>query len=198
MTRLRLTADLVETMADEYVDTQNGSEGSVERRLFAVDGLHGDLQERGYATLEQLVEIVRWKSGPRTLRHFSGPDARKDCETITRLAFSDPAEGVRHRLLSLIKGVNRPTASAVLAVWRPDSYTVIDFRAVRTLIRSGELDRQLSGAGQTDPWAAMKQLSYGQYLEVCRGILNRLNSATARTLTLRDLDRALWQLDKST
>ena len=196
MAEFRLTAELVAKMAARYLDMQNGSEGSIEQRLFAADGLHGDLRQQGYATLEQLVEIARWKSGPRTLHHFEGPEVGRDVETITRLAFSDGADGVRHRVLTLINGVSRPTASAILTIWRPNEFTVIDYRAVRTLLRAGELSSFLDAEDRADPWVAQKAMSYNVYVRVCLDLLGRLNKVGIETISLRDLDRALWQIDK--
>lgn len=193
-----LTAELVGEAAALYVASENGSIGSTEAELFSTEGLHGALLKQGFATIEQFLQIVRWKSGSRTLRYFAGQGVDEEVRAITRLAFSDPADGVRHRVLSLIKGVNRPTASAVLAVWRPETYTVLDFRTVRALMTFGELESLLPDADHGDPWTAMKALAYNDYLAVCRTIVDRLNTQSSAALTLRDLDRALWQLDRQT
>jgi hypothetical protein len=75
-----------------------------------------------------------------------------------------------------LNGVRARTGSALLAIFRPDRYTVMDWRARQTLEAFGYL--QDLPASWTDAWPG--------YMSLCRDIASRTG------VSLRDLDRALW------
>jgi hypothetical protein len=85
----------------------------------------------------------------------------------------------QHRILTLLKGVLVPTASALLMVWDQDRHTVIDIRAVNSLVKTGEIN---------DP-AARLYPPYMAYLDVCKKIRERCGR------NLRTIDRALYMAD---
>jgi hypothetical protein len=84
-------------------------------------------------------------------------------------------------------------ASAILTVFNPKVYTVIDVRPIATL---QVLDFGALGFERPE-WLNEKNTTenswvYGEYVELCRAIAKKLG------VSLRDLDRALWGLDGKT
>ncbi|MDN5748486.1 MAG: hypothetical protein L0H64_08255 [Pseudonocardia sp.] len=142
-----------------------------ERHLLDVIG--PGVAERGYFRRDDLIAVGRWKSARSLSRLNANPDG--DIEDITRAALASP-DRLKHRLLHLLHGVRTPMASALLTIWAPARFTVIDFRAIETLQACGEL---------TDP-----DPLYQPYVAVCRTISDRVGT------DLRTLDRALWAWSK--
>ena len=78
-------------------------------------------------------------------------------------------------VLTALRGVGIPMASAILTAINPERYTVLDFRALESLgIKNWR-----------DSFAF-----YVTYLEACRELAARHGKS------LRTLDRALWQWSK--
>jgi hypothetical protein len=128
----------------------------------------------GYLTREDFVALCAWKT-PRSRPRVAANDA-EFVEAVTRAALSTPNERLRIEVLTLLDGVSWPTASVVLHFAHRDPYPILDYRALWT-------------AGFDAPptydftlWAA--------YTAFCREL------AAAIGLTMRALDRALWQYSK--
>ncbi|CAN5682699.1 hypothetical protein BH10ACT9_BH10ACT9_18160 [soil metagenome] len=102
-------------------------------------------------------------------------------QDVTATAFTAPL-AIQHRILMVLNGVAVPMASSLLMVWRPDLHTVIDIRAVASLVHMGEM---------ADPSPNMYP-PYMDYLELCRSIAERCNRS------LRELDRALFEANGRT
>lgn len=154
----------VETWASKYPV-------AAERELFERVG--PSVAERGHYVRDDFVAVGRWKAARATSRMQR--NSKADIEDVTRLAFC-AHDRFKHLVLALLDGVGVPMASALLTVWAPDRFTVIDFRALETLGAFGELDE--------------RRPPYPEYLGLCRGIASRTGS------DLRSLDRALWQWSK--
>lgn len=127
----------------------------------------------GSADRHDLHAIADWKA-PRAAHHILNEKntvqlIEKSLRTAANEAASTNAK--IDALISLI-GVNVPMASAILTCIFPESYTVIDVRALDAL-RS---ERRTIG----------KSL-YLRYLEFCRATAAELG------VELRQLDRALWK-----
>ena len=78
-----------------------------------------------------------------------------------------------------------PVASALLTVWHPDEFTIIDIRALRTLSLLGEAVDEVGFDEHGQPWWETR---YDMYLRACRGIAERVEPSS-----LRQVDRALWK-----
>ena len=130
------------------------------------------VRERGYYDRNDFMAVGRWKAARTTpLLESNTEQMLKD---VTSTAFGAP-EPIRHRVMTLLTGVQVPIASALLTAWRPDLYTVIDVRAVKSLVAEGALEES-------------KNLPpYMTYLNICREL------AADCQCDLRTLDRALWQ-----
>jgi hypothetical protein len=169
MTRERLTADFVHEWSAKY----DYNRKVTEKHIFST--LSRQIQRQGYYTLDQFAEVGEWKSSrTRSLLRSNDPAVVRE---ITGMALA-ATELVGFRVLTVLRGVQAPIASALLAVWRPKRYTIIDFRAVRSLRYFGALP-----PGRRLP-------AYLDYLAVCR------RTGTDLSVELRPLDKALWKFDE--
>ena len=122
----------------------------------------------------QFLEVCAWKT-PRSKRH-----CRKNSEDfvveVTRLALSNQHERIRIEVLTLLSGVDWPTASVLLHFGYDDLYPILDFRA-------------LWSVGVSAPPVYSSEL-WWRYVLFCR------NAALKYGVSMRNLDRALWQYSK--
>lgn len=170
MPDLKINRSFIRKWAGLYTSTQSSAEQDAEAALF--DGVGPAVRKRGYYKEDEFLQVVRWKNS-----RGKGYAARNDAEAIkeiTRTALEAP-QRFQLDYLDLLKGVGVPVASALLTVWSPDRYTVLDWRAVEVLRAGGALP---AGAGLPGYW---------DYLEVCMDLAGRLD------VSLRQLDRALWK-----
>ena len=72
-------------------------------------------------------------------------------------------------------------ASSLLMVWQPDEHTVLDVRAVKSLVKNNEI-----------PAPQRKYPPYMEYLSACKAISERCGRS------LRVLDRALFEANGRT
>jgi hypothetical protein len=98
--------------------------------------------------------------------------------SLTRRAFSCSDELGALLILTLVPGARAAGASAILMAHDPMRYTVMDVRALRSLITL-----KLWSEGQG---VVASCLAWPDYLDVCRGVANRADRP------LRHVDRALW------
>jgi hypothetical protein len=128
-------------------------------------------RERGHYTKPELVLLCAWKTARSRSRVALNTDVFVEGITRTALATEDEAERVL--ALCALRGVNMPTASVLLHFAFPDRYPIIDWRALESL-------------GQREQ-AAYPVVYWLAYVEACRAL------AREAGVTLRVLDRALWQ-----
>ena len=95
---------------------------------------------------------------------------------MTEVALSTGCEQLRVESLTLLRGVHWPTASAILHFCHADPYPVLDVRALWSL-----------GVERPPPYAFD---FWHAYTLACRKIARRAR------VSMRDLDRALWQYSK--
>ena len=131
---------------------------------------------RGWYTRDEFLAVMRWKT-PRTQSRCAENTEGVVVER-TRLALGPADERVRMKALMSLHGVAFPTASTLLHFARPDAYPILDVRALWSL-----------GVDE-----APRFYSFGfwwDYVEACR------RQAAEAGVSLRTLDRALWQYSKS-
>ncbi len=128
-----------------------------------------------YLLQDDFLALCKWKS-PRITNHCmkNSPDLIKE---ISRVAFQTKSEQLRIEILTLLKGVNWPTASALLHFGHIEPYPIIDFRALWSL-------------GVENPPHSYAFDLWWEYTIYCREI-----SELAR-VSMRTLDKALWQYSK--
>jgi hypothetical protein len=131
-------------------------------------------RERGYLTGKDLRALARWKT-PRTAAQV----ARNEegfVRDVTRVAFATECERPRIEVLMLLRGVGWPTASVILHFVYPDRYPIPDYRALWSV-----------GVSPAPPYTFE---FWERYLTFTRAAARRLR------ISMRDLDRALWQYSK--
>ena len=132
-------------------------------------------RERGYLTKADFLEIARWKT-PRSKSRCERNDP-DFVEEVTKIALA-PTTSARLQIeaLTLLDGVEWPTASVILHFCRTEPYPILDFRALWSL--GCEVPKSYGFSFWFD------------YTTFCRDL-----SARARC-GIRALDRALWQYSK--
>jgi hypothetical protein len=125
----------------------------------------------GASTRANFETIVRWKTGGRGITRLA---RNTDEEIADALSLAVRAKTARAAVAILVglDGVAVPVASAILTTIDPERHTVIDFRALEALGCKSK-DRTID--------------FYLVYLEACQSL------AKTRRVSLRKLDRALWQ-----
>ena len=137
-----------------------------------IQALVSSIKRQRCLTLDQLRTVARWKS-PRSARLVDG-NAEGYVRDDTGIALSTPVERLRIEVLTLLDGVSWPTASVILHWFHEEPYPILDRRALTSV----------GAGGHSYNFALWKQ-----YTDFCR------REAKAAGISMRDLDRALWQHD---
>jgi hypothetical protein len=128
----------------------------------------------GVFTKEDFLAVCRWKS-PRS-QPLCQSNSDEFVRAVTRAALASDCEQFRVESLTLLRGVNWPTASALLHFGCEDPYPVMDWRALWSV-----------GIDEPPPYAFGFWRDYTAY---CRKLARR------HRVSMRELDRALWQYSK--
>ena len=131
------------------------------------------IRHQHHLTLAQLRTLCRWKS-PRSQPYV----ARNDdafVQAVTHTSLTTDHDRLRIEVLLLLAGVQWPTASVILHFGYDNLYPILDVRA----LWSAGVDKPESIPHTHALWQA--------YTSFCR------TTANAAGVTLRTLDRALWQ-----
>lgn len=137
--------------------------------------LYPKVRAQGLYSKEDLQAFCFWKT-PRS-RSRVALNSADYVETITRIALSTPNERLRIEILRLLAGVDWPSASVLLHFGHSDPYPILDYRALWSV----GIDNSKS-MYRFDAW--------WEYTRYCRKL------AEATGLSMRELDRALWQYSK--
>jgi hypothetical protein len=130
------------------------------------------VRERGYFTKPEFERIRHWKS-PRSHPRVASNSAEY-IEAVTRTALSTDSVQLRIEVLTLLNGVSWPTASVILHFCHWEPYPILDIRALWSLgVDASKVTYNF------DLWQ--------KYTQICRELAQ--NSG----LSMRELDRALWQ-----
>jgi hypothetical protein len=133
------------------------------------------VRERGYFTKPEFERICHWKT-PRSQRKVASNPAEY-IEAVTRTALSTGSEQLHIEVLTLLSGVSWPTASVILHFCHREPYPILDVRALWSLgVDAGKVTYNFE--------------LWWEYTQVCRGL------AKSTGLSMRELDRALWQYSK--
>jgi len=141
------------------------------------------IKEQGYLTKEQTIKILKWKS-PRPLRFYE-QNSDIEIKTITKLAFQQNNDSLKIHILTALKGVNYPSASAILMFYEPKNYPVLDIRVWKQLYKNKLVTTNSKGQNFTlEQWS--------NYLKIIRSLAKENN------LTSRQVEKRLFDYDKST
>lgn len=133
-------------------------------------------------TKEQLLKILNWKS-PRPLNHYKANTESKIKEII-KLAFSTENDTLKIHILTALKGVSFPAASAILMFYNPTKYPVIDIRVWKQLYYAKLVDTNARGQN-----FSLKECE--KYFQVVRQLAAELN------ITARQVEKRLFDYDRA-
>lgn len=167
--RLRFPLEDVPEWAQRYAP----SAADWEREVRITDEIAPAVRNRGYYTRDEFLVVCRWKSS-RPQRWQKTNDERL-VRRITRLALAATDDATVVGTMRLLKGVELPTASALLHFVRED-YPILDFRALWSL-----------SIDQPTYYSYTFWRAYRRYISLI---------ARSAGLPIRTLDRALWQYAK--
>ena len=141
----------------------------------AILRLAAPARKRGYLTKAELMALGDWKT-PRSRPHRLKNSEELVLET-TRIAFAARSEELKIGVLRILDGVEWPTASVILHLCDRGDYPILDWRAFWSVGNSLPLP----------PYTFGRWLGYTLFT---RGL------ARSTGLSMRDVDRALWQYSK--
>jgi hypothetical protein len=130
---------------------------------------------RGHYTRAEFLALCEWKSPRSRPLVAANPAGAVRVATLRALA---PAADERERIEALLalRGIGMPTASVLLHFAMPDRYPILDVRALEALGVTGRTSYPVTF------WLA--------YVDACRAL------AARHAVSLRTLDKALWQASK--
>ena len=186
-----LDGDIIRRLVDRYWGITSPKDAERERRLLS-DEFRKRMTRRRYLCRDdpkngdELLKIAEWKAArqkPNVNRN--NPDFTK---VVTREAFRLAGAGnpgMAAQLLCYLQGVHVRMASAILTVYDPTAFTVMDILAWNAL---GYIGSQpvLDPPGLQPETYLGKASTYDAYLQVCRAV------AKEHDVDLRTLDRCLW------
>lgn len=169
----KLNKKRIMELSEEYDSTQKDRYGDP------------DISKNGvYLTKKDFITIAKWKTArwvtDKSIKNLDRND-EKFVEEVTEIAFCpDTSEELRIGILTLLRGVRYPVASALLH-WGLDAeeYPIIDFRALWSLWKIMGLETEEHGFYRPCLWV--------KYRKDC------IELAKKKGVSLRDLDKALWQ-----
>jgi hypothetical protein len=137
-------------------------------------GVSARARTAGHLTKHDLAVIAEWKSPRVRSRIASNPEAL--VRESTRIALSTPVERLRPHVLLALHGVGWPVASVILHFCHAEPYPILDYRALWSA------SVKVPSAYDFDFWSAWTAFTR--------------KTASSAGVTMRDLDRALWQYSK--
>lgn len=139
-----------------------------------IESLGRRIRSRGYLRRDEFLRLCHWKS-PRTQPRCEENSAEL-VASVTRIAMREKNEELRIKVLTLLRGVSWPTASVILHFGSRQKYPILDFRALWSF-------------GVQVPPAYGFEL-WWEYVRFARSLARR------HRVSMRTLDRALWQYSK--
>lgn len=125
------------------------------------------IRDRGYFTKDEFLLMGMWKS-PRPKQIYL-KNTEEEIIDISKKVLSTKFEKRRIELLTKLKGVSIPTASAILTLIDPQNYGVIDIRVWQVLYLYGSVKVRPTGTNfDFDNWYnyLMKLRYYAKKLRV--------------------------------
>jgi thermostable 8-oxoguanine DNA glycosylase len=159
---------------DYYIDQYD-----LEKTIFK---LGKEIFKRGWLTKEEFLTICLWKS--RRPKKLYDQNSNSDIINKTKLCLKENDELIKIKILTELKGVRIPTASALLSVTNPTDYPIIDERCIQSLNHLEQIK-----------WTNITEQNWLEYLRIIR------NLAKTHNKTAREVEKGLFaynriQLDK--
>ena len=176
--QLRFPESEISRLAEQYLQYWYNKKVQFQRERVLTDRALADtVQQQGYLDRELLREIATWISPRRA--SLIDENSESDVIEITGEALTTQDESVRWHVLTELKGVGHPTASAVLHFFHEAPYPIIDVRTMWSL--------------SVDNYNYSFNYSFTfwqEYVAFCRDLADRNN------VDMRTLHRALWEYSR--
>lgn len=141
------------------------------------------LGNQDYLSKEQILKILMWKS-PRP-KHLYYSNSEEDINEITHHAFKTENDSLKIHILTALKGVSYPAASAILMFHNPKKFAVIDIRVWRQLYKAKLVDSNPIGQN-----FSLKECKI--FYQIIRKLARKMN------LTARQVEKRIFDYDKQT
>lgn len=153
-----------------------------------------DLQEKGYLTKKDFVNICMWKTQRQRTRYESNPENEVQKATKNVICLKQSVED-KVRELTQLSGVGVPVATAIMSVLFPNKYCIVDYRSCRAFLwatsETLNLEEYSELANLLDKFRNYSSLRfYGPYLDEIRKLSVQWN------MTPREIEMALWKYDE--
>lgn len=167
--KLRFPITKIQQYADAY-----SYEGAVDEKELM--NRREGIIKRGHLTQAEFQDICRWKTERSKSR--VARNSEKYVKEVTGIALTTSDDQLRIRVLTLLEGVLWPTASVILHFYHEEKFPIIDFRALYSLSREDVTPDKYN------------YMFWKEYSEFARHL------AAEAGVSMRTLDRALWQYSK--
>lgn len=138
-----------------------------------------EIRRQKYLNLRQLWQVAFWKVGSSRNDDRIFKNDKKEVARITKRALSrERSDDKRIDDLCNLEGVSVPIASAILTVWNPRRYCIIDKYVWKTYCN-------LTGSKKK---TYNSKSSYHEFLGFCRAERNRIG----KEWTVRDIEKSLY------
>ncbi len=97
------------------------------------------------------LTVGYWKTRRQLANYLANEKVTITTVTGAALGAPPPPEGRRGRL-AMLAGVRAPVASALLTVWHPEEFTIIDVWALATVSKFGETVDGVAFGDHSQPW----------------------------------------------
>lgn len=139
-----------------------------------VETIGPKIRKRRYLDKKSFLELCYWKTS-RTRRRCA-ENSEELILATTGIALATLCEELRIKILLVLNGVSWPTASVILHFGYDNRYPILDYRALWSV------GIKMPPSYNFELWDA--------YTKFCRDLARR------HGVTIRILDRALWQYSK--
>ncbi len=139
------------------------------------------IRARGYISRDELLKILEWKAERAKTKL---EDNSEIIESVSQLAFRTSDVFYKISLLSVIRGVGVPVASAVLRFVYPEEFGIIDINAWTALAEMRRVKEKKFFASQ------VRAVDYVKYLEILREL------AQEQGMSVSEVDMALYEYGK--
>jgi thermostable 8-oxoguanine DNA glycosylase len=136
-----------------------------------------EIKKRGWLEKTEFLTICLWKS--RRPKRLYDLNSDKEIISKTKLSFDEKDELKKIKILTELKGVQIPTASAILSVVNPEIYPIIDERCIQSLTDLGIIN-----------WKTITDNNWIEYLNIIRSLSKEKNK------TARDIEKGLFAYNR--
>jgi len=146
----------------------------IEKRLFEMGK---GIKRRGWLTKDEFLAICLWKSRRPKNRYKN--NSEQTIKEKSKACFLEADEILKIKALTILNGVQIPTASAILSVVEPEKYPIIDARCIMSLQSIGIIN-----------WKTITLNNWVDYLNIIRQM------AKDHKKTPREIEKGLFAYNR--